>query len=60
MLILAVFSIVTINNYIICDLYFQYYIRAEMKRSLLNKDLQSQAEFIVENKVVSKSPMLEL
>lgn len=31
-----------------------------MKRSLLNKDLQSQAEFIVENKVVSKSPMLEL
>lgn len=32
----------------------QYYLRAEMKRSLLNKDLQSQAEFIVENKPPSK------
>ncbi|KAL9964929.1 hypothetical protein ACROYT_G028643 [Oculina patagonica] len=32
----------------------QYYLRSEMKRSLLNKDLQSQAEFIVENKAASK------
>ena len=30
---------------------FKYHLRAEMKRPLLNKDLQSQAEFIVENKV---------
>ena len=29
----------------------KYHLRAEMKRPLLNKDLQSQAEFIVENKV---------
>ncbi|XP_022805902.1 Down syndrome critical region protein 3-like [Stylophora pistillata] len=32
----------------------QYYLRSEMKRPYLNKDLQSQAEFIVENKVTSK------
>ena len=30
----------------------QYYLRSEMKRPYLNKDLQSQAEFIVENKVI--------
>ncbi|EDO39946.1 predicted protein [Nematostella vectensis] len=32
----------------------QYYLRCEMKRSLLNKDLQCQAEFIVENKSQGK------
>ena len=31
--------------------FFQYMTRVEMKRSLLNKDLQKQVEFIVEYKV---------
>lgn len=36
----------------------QYYLRSEMKRPYLNKDLQSQAEFIVENKVICGSILL--
>ena len=41
------------NNYFVGfhGTMFKYHLRAEMKRPLLNKDLQSQAEFIVENKV---------
>ncbi|XP_031554884.1 vacuolar protein sorting-associated protein 26C-like [Actinia tenebrosa] len=35
----------------------QYYLRSEMKRSLLSKDLQTQAEFIVESKETSKVNM---
>jgi len=31
--------------------FVQYMIRVDMKRSLLNKDLQKQCEFIVEYKV---------
>lgn len=31
--------------------HFQYLLKAEMKRSLLNKDLQKNVEFIVEFKV---------
>ena len=37
------------------DLVFQYHLKSEMKRSLLNKDLFSQAEFIVESKVGIRS-----
>ncbi|CAH3104545.1 unnamed protein product [Porites lobata] len=37
----------------------QYHLRAEMKRPLLNKDLQSQAEFIVENKAATKKEALK-
>jgi len=36
--------------------FVQYMIRVDMKRSLLNKDLQKQCEFIVEYKV--KPPTL--
>ena len=34
-----------------CRVMLQYVVRVDMKRSLLNKDLQKQCEFIIEYKV---------
>ena len=51
LILYTVFSILIIIFVGFHGTMFKYHLRAEMKRPLLNKDLQSQAEFIVENKV---------